>query len=131
MLIYSMGDEADDVLRSFALSDDENKDYDKVMEKFEAHFVKRRKNILERAKYNMGKQEEKELVDSFITDLYALAEHCSYGALHDEMRRDRLVVGLRDTKLSEKLQLNADLTFDTAVTQVRQAEEVKSQQTIL
>ena len=33
----------------------------------------------------MRKQEEGEPVDAFVTDLYALAEHCSFGALHDEM----------------------------------------------
>ncbi len=46
-------------------------------------------------------------MDTFVTDLYALAEHCSYGDLHDEMIRDRLVVGLR---YSERLQLDAELT---------------------
>ena len=130
-LIYSMGDEADDILRSFGLTEEEKKNYDTVKEKFESHFVKRRNIIFERAKFNMRKQEEKEPVDAFITDLYALAEHCSYGALHDEMIRDRLVVGLRDAKLSEKLQLDATLTLDKAVTQVRQAEAVKKQQTVL
>jgi len=41
-----------------------------------------------------------------------LVEHCSYGNLHDEMIRDRLVVGIKDAKLSEKLQLDPDLTFE-------------------
>ena len=42
-LIYSMGDEADDILRSFSLSEAEKKVYDitcMVKEKFENHFVK-------------------------------------------------------------------------------------------
>ena len=54
-----------------------------------------------------------------------------YGRLHDEMIRDRLVVGLRDAKLSEKLQLDAELTLDKAVSQVRQAEAVKKQQAVI
>jgi len=113
-LIYTMGDEADDILRSFQLTEEDKKDYKIVKEKFEAHFVKRRNIIFERAKFNMRKQEGGESVDAFITDLYALAEHCGYNALHDEMIRDRLVVGLRDAALSEKLQLDADLTLDSA-----------------
>ena len=95
-----MGDKADDVLRSFTLSADDMKKYDVVKEKFDHHFVKKR-NII--AKFNMRKQEEGESVDSFVTALYALAEHCSYGALHDEMIRDGLVVGLQSAKMSEKL----------------------------
>ena len=63
-------------------------------------------------------------VDSFITDLHALAEHCNYKDLHDEMIRDRTVVSLRDTALSEKLQLDSKLTLEKAVTTARQAETV-------
>ena len=54
-------------------------------------------------------------MDAFITDLNTLAQHCSYGALHDEMIRDRIVVGLRDKALSEKLQLESDLALEKAV----------------
>ena len=51
--------------------------------------------------------------------------------LHDEMIRDRIVVGLRDARLSEKLQLDPELTLEKAVTQVRQAEAVKQQQSLM
>ena len=79
----------------------------------------------------MRKREEGEPVDAFVTDLYALAEHCSFGALHDEMIRDRLVVGLLSARLSEKLQLDAELTLEKAITQVRQAEVIKFQQSVI
>ena len=72
-----------------------------------------------------------ESVDIFITDLYGLAEQCQFGALHDEMIRDRIVVGLVDQKLSEKLQVDADLTLEKAINSVRQSESVKSQQPIV
>ena len=49
----------------------------------------------------------------------------------DKMIRDRIVVGIRDVKLSEKLQLDAELTLSKAVTQVRQAEAVKLQQPLV
>ena len=75
ILLYSMGDQADDILRSFKLSEADRKKYTVVKGKFEAYFIKRRNVIFERAKFNKRKQEEGEPVDSFITDLYALAEH--------------------------------------------------------
>ena len=56
--------------------------------KFEAYFVKRHNHIFERAKFNQRKEEEGELVDSFITALHCLAEYCGYGELHDEMIMD-------------------------------------------
>ena len=127
-LVYAMGDEADDILCSMGLSDEEKKNYETVKAKFEAHFIKRRNPIFEQAKFNQCRQEEGESVDSFITSLYCLAEHCAYGALHDEMIRDRIVVGLLDAGLSMKLQMDPDLTLDKAVTMARQSEAIKQQQ---
>ena len=51
-LVYSMGDKADDVLQSFNLSEEDSKKYKTVKDKFDAHFVKRRNTIYERAKFN-------------------------------------------------------------------------------
>ena len=130
-LLYAMGDDADDILRSFQLSTADQKKYSEVKGRFDQHFVKKRNVIFERARFNRRKQEEGETVDAFITDLYALAEHCSYAGLHDEMIRDRLVVGLLSASLSEKLQLDPALTLEKAITQARQAEAIKLQQPLI
>ena len=88
-LIYSMGDQADDILRSFSLSEEDLKKYHTVKTKFDSHFTKRQNIIFERAKFNNRKQETGETVDSFITALYGLAEHCGYGTLHDDVSDTR------------------------------------------
>ena len=72
-----------------------------------------------------------ETVDSFITDLFCLAEHCAYGPLCDEIIRDRLVVGLLDASLSEKMQLDAELTLDKAIALAHQGEAVHKQQPVV
>ena len=123
--VYSMGDKADDILQSFNLSEE---DSSAVKDRFEAHFVKKRNTIYELAKFNQRKQEEGEPADNFITDLYGLTEHCQYGDLHNQMIRDCIVVGILDCRLSEKLQMEPELTLEKAVTQVRQSESVKKQQ---
>ena len=43
------------------------------------------------------------------------------------MIQDRLLVGLRDARLSEKLQLDADITLSKALAQACQYEAVKKQ----
>ena len=54
-----------------------------------------------------------EPIDSFTTDdVFRLAEHCAFGNLHEEIISDRIVVGLSDKGLSERLQLEADLTLE-------------------
>ena len=100
-----MGDKADDILASFTLSDEDRKKYSTVKEKFDRYFAKKRNVIFERAKFNSRHQRKEETVDDFITDLHCLAENCAYGELHSEMIRDRIVVGLLDDGLSEKMQL--------------------------
>ena len=96
--------------------------------RFEDHFIARGNVIYERAKFNQRKQEQSETVDTFITSLYKLAENCAYNALKEEMIRDCLVVGLKDTRLSKKLQLDANLTLAKAITMARQSETVEKQQ---
>ena len=128
-LVYSMGAKAEDIFQSFGLSADESKSYSTVKAKFESHFIKRRNTIFERAKLNRRVQQEGESVDDFIIDLYSLAEHCQYGNLNDEMVRDRIVVGIKDSKLSEKLQMDNELTLEKAISLARNSESIKQQQT--
>ena len=124
-LVYSMGEEADDIMISFGLTADDAKQYKLVKNRFENHFIVKR-NIFERAKFNLRSQQQGKSVETFITDL-----HCEFGVLKDELIRDGIVVGLKDKKLSEKLQLDSILTLEKAVTQARQSETVKKQQGIL
>ena len=60
-------------------------------------------------------------MDNFITDLYCLAEYCKFGNLRDDLIRDRIVVGIKDKKLSEQLQLDSKLTLEKAITKLNQA----------
>ena len=63
-LLYAMGSDADDVMLSFHLAPDDACDYDKVKDRFERHFVKKRNVIYERAKFNTRCQEKEESVDA-------------------------------------------------------------------
>lgn len=47
------------------------------------------------------------------------------------MIRDWIVVGIRNSTLSERMQLQPDLDLEKAITQVRQAEAIKQQQPLL
>ena len=73
-LIYSMGEEADDIVVSFGPTAAEAKQYDIDKGKFESHFVVKRNVIFEQVKFNLRSQNDNESVDTFITDLYCLAE---------------------------------------------------------
>ncbi|UYV69398.1 hypothetical protein LAZ67_6003449, partial [Cordylochernes scorpioides] len=131
MLVYCMGDNADDILLSCKIASDQLENYGKVIECFESHFIPRRNIIYERTKFNQRCQQEGEKVNEFITALHSLAEHCNFGMLHDELIRDRIVVGVRDRALSERMQLDTDLTLVKATLMAKQLESVKEQQSSL
>ena len=61
-----------------------------------------------------------------IRALYEMAQNCDFKGKVERIR-DRLVIGLADKDLSEKVQLQSDLTLDDAVQMARQSELVRSQ----
>ena len=91
-----MGETAEDTLNSTDISDDDKKDFKKVLDKFDEFFKVRRNVIFERAWFNKRVQRENKSVEQFITSLYSLVENCSYGDFKEEMIRNRMVVGIRD-----------------------------------
>ena len=81
MLLYTMGEEAEDTLLSTKISESDQKDYDKVIAKFDSFFQVRKNVIFERARFNRRCQKQDESVEQFITCLYQLSENCEYGDL--------------------------------------------------
>lgn len=105
MNALTMGKEAEDILTSLHLSPQGASDCgskEQIIRSF------RRNMIFGRAKFNQRQQGVGESVDHFITALHCLAERRGYRDLHNEMVRDRLVVGLTDKRLSEQLQLDPE-----------------------
>ena len=129
-LIYSMGAEAEHIFKSFTFESegDANK-YSVVMAKFDEHFIPRRNVIYERAKFHSRVQLSGESVEAFVRQLYELAENCDFGAQKDEQMRDRIVIGIRDKQVSQKLQMKSDLTLRTAIEMARHCELIKTQNT--
>ena len=111
-------------------TEEERKDY-KTVEKFDSFFKVRKNVIYERARFNRRSQQSGETVEQYIMALYDLAENCDYGNIREEMIRDQLVVGIRDSTLSKKLQLDPKLTLEIAKTAICQKEAVCEQQQTL
>ena len=116
-----MGREAEHVYKSFTLEEDEAK-FDGILAKFNGHFVPKRNTIHERAGFYQRNQKQGESVESFVRSLYELAEHCDFGTIRDQQIRDRIVIGISDKTVSQKLQLKSDLTLETAIQIARQSE---------
>ena len=130
-LLYTIGPKAEDLLESLHLDDGEEKKYNVVVDKISNFFVPKTNVIFERARFNMRKQELGESCEQFVSALHALASKCNYGTLSNELIRDRLVVGIIDSKLSKNLQLDDRLTLEIAITKIMQSELVTNQQSVV
>ena len=130
-LLYTLGEDAEDVLSSTNISQEDRKKYEEVMAKFDGFFQIRKYVIYECARFNWRVQQPDESVEQFITNLYHLAKHCEYGELRNEMIHDCIIVGIWDSALSERLQLDPELTLEKAKKLVRQREAVHEQQQFL
>lgn len=74
------------------------------------------------------KQEEFESFDSFLRDVKSIAQKCDFGRLENNMIKVRVVLGLRDRSLQERLLLRApDLTLDQIIEHCKLAELAKHQ----
>ncbi|KAK3739985.1 hypothetical protein RRG08_005257 [Elysia crispata] len=122
-LLYSMGPEAERIYSTFELAEGD-RTFDTVLSKFDEHFIPQRNIIHLRAQFHRREQQSKETIEEYIRALYELSEHANFPNKEDCIR-DRLVLGVRDKELSEKLQLKADLSLKEAITTARQYETVK------
>ena len=83
--------------------------------------------IIEHTKFNKRSQLPDEPVEQFIASLYNLAADCNFGELKDKLIRDRIVVGIRNTSLSERLQMGLEMTLKKAKTVIQQREAVREE----
>ena len=119
-LLYCLGPDAEEVLDTTRISEDNKKKYEKVIDEFDKYFKVKKNVIYERARFNQRIQLLDELEDHFITEIHRSADSCELGEMKDQLIRDHLVVGIRDGVLSECLQLESDLTLDNAMKLIRQ-----------
>ena len=128
-LIYTLGKEAEHihVFNALTFKEGDEKKYNVALNKFEEHFVRKWNIIQEWACFHQCVQKDGETVEAFIENLYELTKHCKFGLQRDQQIRDRIVIGILDKSLSQKLQMKSDLNLDTAIKMAHQTEHVKVQ----
>lgn len=100
LLFYIMGEKSEEVLLQLKPAPTT---LASALEKFDGYFNPKRNVIFERFKFNSRVQRQGETIENFITELHALAENCEYGELKEQLIRDRIVVGMLNTKVSEQM----------------------------
>ncbi|KAK7488552.1 hypothetical protein BaRGS_00020169 [Batillaria attramentaria] len=135
-LIYSMGEKAERIFEHLTFPaatqaiPDPKKDYETVCRLLTDHFLPRRiRNLIhERAKFNTRVQQEGESIEQYVHALLDLSQFCDFTD-KDERIRDRMVAGVRDGELAQRLQLEitAATPLQDAIDSARHFELVKNQ----
>ena len=101
---------------------------DKVLEKFEERCVPARNETYERYVFFKREQLSNESLDSYITALMKLSESCGFGALRESLVRDRLILGVKDDRVREKLLGKRDLDLNKAIETIKASQVTRERQ---
>ena len=78
---------------------------------------------VQRFNFNSRSQKDGETIAQFVADLRRLSEHCTFQDKLDDMLRNRLVCGIKDSQVQRRLLSETDRTFKKAF-ELAQASEV-------
>ena len=105
--------------------------FNTVVRKFTELCVPRKNVIYERNVFHTRVQGEGATIDSFTMDLRLKSQSCEFGSLQDSLIRDRVVVGIRDSKIKERLLRGSELTLERAIDICKANEAAQAQMKVL
>jgi len=101
-------------------------DYAAIVNTLTEHHNPRPSTIVQRFKFNSRTRFSGESVRTFTSELKKLSEFCEYGDSLEEMLRDRIVCGINNTKVQQRLLSEKDLTYKKTV-EIAQAMEAATE----
>ena len=127
VLKHVIGADAAAIAKTFSFTEAEKDNLDVLLDKYDGYFEPIRNVTVERYKFNKRIQQQGEPFDAFLTDLRHLAKTCEYGDLTESLIKDRVVIGIFDDCVRERLLRQKDLTLRTAAEMCRSFEMSKVQ----
>ncbi|CAG2188276.1 unnamed protein product [Mytilus edulis] len=123
MFLYLVGNQGREVYETLTFEHPPNdRTFIQVLQAFENHCNPKKNEPVGRYMFNMRNQRPDETFDKYITELKLLASTCNYGAINDSLVRDRIVCGISNSSLRERLLRTLDLTLDKTMQLGRAAE---------
>ena len=127
LLLHIIGEDAVKVYNNFTFTDEEDKfDDANILTKFDAYCNPKKNETFERHKFFTRSQHVGESIEQFANALRTLTKTCDFGTITDSLIRDRLICGVADKNLRERLLRREDLTLAKALTMGRISEETSS-----
>ena len=126
-LLSVMGKDCFLIYKNLPLSEADRQDPKKVLDGLTQYFEPQRNTVYERYVFNTCIQEAHEAFDSWVNRLRKLSATCEYGNLLDEMIRDRIVIGVKDSAVRARLLREKNLSLEKCIDTCRAAEMTSQQ----
>lgn len=128
ILLHCIGESCIDVYNTFSFDNEEDKKkYDVVLKKFEDYFVPVKNESVNSHVFFTRNQHQNETFDVYLTELRRLSADCNFGELKDRLIRDRIVAGIIDKRLRDRLLRESDLDLNKTI-KICKAMELAEQQ---
>lgn len=121
ILLNVIGEEGLEIFNNFKLNEEQKNNFEVVINEFEKYLTPVISEVYERYVC------EGVSIDHYFQELKKLAKSCNFGEQVESMIRDRIVLGVRDKDLQEKLLGTKKLTISRAVEIAKNSEAVKKQ----
>ena len=126
IFLNCIGDDGLELYNTFTFKKDQEDKYKSVLQLFEEYCAPKGNVIFERFLFNSIVQDEGQSIDAFILTLKTKVKSCDYDK-PDEMVRDRLVLGVLDKQIQERLLRESKLTLEDAIRLSKSIESTKVQ----
>lgn len=128
LLINLIGSEGYDVFTTLKFDKESDRDdIDILIGKFNSHFGTKTNTIMARFKFFTRNQECAESIDDYVTALKLLSSKCEFNMLEDDLIRDRVVCGIQDTTVRDRLLRSDDLSLQKAI-KICQSSEISNEE---
>lgn len=122
-----IGPDAQKIFKTFTLTEEQLKDVKVIKQNFTAHFTPQINHAYERYKFNQMVQQEGETFTAYVTAARLQANRCNYGPLTEELLRDRIIVGVKNDYVREKLLTDPAITLEKAINLCKANEQAAQQ----
>ena len=127
LLLHCIGQNALKIYNSFTFPEGDEMNLKEVMKKFESYCNPRKNVTYERYKFFTRTQQNSETIDHYAAELRNLTQSCEFKELTDSLIQDRIICGMQDSHVRERLLRQVDLTLDKTLSICRAAEQTRKQ----
>ncbi|XP_019633266.1 PREDICTED: uncharacterized protein LOC109476703 [Branchiostoma belcheri] len=123
MFLYVIGQESREVYETLTFEKEEaERTLKDLIDAFDTYCSPKKNQTVERYKFFTRAQKAGETFDEYLTELRHLATDCGFGEIRDSLIRDRILCGITDGKVRERLLRIKDLTLANCEETCRAAE---------